>query len=242
MSNAIENLVSAQQRAMAKIARSVVFDYRLARALVLAWIVIAPICAAAAAPNYIPIVTARVQAEGTTVAVMGLVTVPSGVFRSSTEDEGFAIQDQTAGIWISVKENLKFKVGQRVLVSGTLGQSHGKLQIVPNSLADVEALPGVKLTVATGQVGIATLGYLISVEGTITQDGVFDDLPYGYKVFLNDGSGVVQVFLSASTNIDPRVPYLKPGRQLRVTGFGSQFDTTYEVEPRDRRDLEPIPR
>src|SRR5262245_50854456 len=220
----------------------VAFDYRLARVLVLAWIVIAPICAAAAGPNYIPIVTAREQAEGTTVAVMGLVTVPSGVFRSSTEDEGFAIQDQTAGIWISVKENLKFKVGQRVLVSGTLGQSHGKLQIVPNSLADIEALPGVKLRVATGQVGIATLGYLISVEGTITQDGVLDDLPYGYKVFLNDGSGVVQVFLSASTNIDPRVPYLKPGRQLRVTGFGSQFDTTYEVEPRDRRDLEPIPR
>jgi len=220
----------------------VAFDYRLARALVLAWIVIAPICAAAAGLNYIPIVTARVQAQGTTVAVMGLVTVPSGDFRSSSGDEGFAIQDQTAGIWISVKENLKFKVGQRVLVSGTLGQSHGKLQIVPNSLADIEALPGVKLRVATGQVGIGTLGYLISVEGTITQDGVLDDLPYGYKVFLNDGSGVVQVFLSASTNIDSRAPYLKPGRQLRVTGFGSQFDTTYEVEPRDRRDLEPIPR
>jgi len=32
---------------------------------------------------------------------------------------------------------------------------------------------------------MATLGYLISVEGTITQDGVVDDLPYGYKVFLN---------------------------------------------------------
>ena len=117
-----------------------------------------------------------------------------------------------------------------------------KVQIVPNSLADVEALPGVKLGVATGQVGMAKLGYLISVEGTITQDGVVDDLPYGYKVLLDDGSGVVQVYLSASTNIDPRAPYLKPGRQLRVTGFGSQYNTTYEVEPRDRRDLEPISR
>jgi len=217
----------------------VAFEYRFARALVLAWIVIAPICAAAAGPNYVPIVTARVQAQGTTVVVMGLVTVPSGDFRSSSGDEGFAIQDQTAGIWISVQKNLKFKVGQRVLVSGTLGQSFGKLQIVPNSL-DVEALPGVKLGVATGQVGMATLGYLISVEGTITQDGVVDDLPYGYKVLLDDGSGVVQVYLSASTNIDPRAPYLKPGRQLRVTGFGSQYNTTYEIEPRDRRDLEPI--
>ena len=218
------------------------FDYRLARALVLAWIVSTPICASAAGPNYIPIVTARVQAQGTTVAVMGLVTVPSGEFRSSTGDEGFAIQDQTAGIWISVKKNLKFKIGQRVLVSGTLGESFGKLQIVPNSLADVEALPGVKLRVATGQVGTATLGYLFSVEGTITQGGVVDDLPYGYKLFLDDGSGVVQVFVSASTNIDPRAPYLKPGRQLRVTGFGNQYNTTYEIEPRDRRDMEPISR
>ena len=218
------------------------FDYRLARALVLALVVITPLCAAAADPNYIPIVTARAQAPGTTVAVMGLVTVPSGEFRSSSADEGFAIQDQTAGIWVSVKKDLRFKVGQRVLITGTLGQSAGKLQIVPNSLADVEALPGVKLRVATGQVGMATLGYLISVEGTITQDGVVADLPYGYKVFLNDDSGVVQVYLNASTNIDPRAPYLKPGRHLRVTGFGSQYNTTYEIEPRDRRDLKPVSR
>ena len=106
----------------------VAFEYRFARALVLAWIVIAPICAAAAGPNYVPIVTARVQAQGTTVVVMGLVTVPSGDFRSSSGDEGFAIQDQTAGIWISVQKNLKFKVGQRVLVSGTLGQSFGRFR------------------------------------------------------------------------------------------------------------------
>jgi DNA/RNA endonuclease YhcR with UshA esterase domain len=218
------------------------FDYRLTRALFLALVVITPLCAAAAGPNYIPIAAARTQAQGTTVAVMGLVTVPSGNFRSSSEDEGFAIQDQTAGIWISVKKDLRLEIGQRVLITGTLGQSVGKLQIVPNNPADVEALPGVRLRVATGQVGVATLGYLISVEGTITQDGVVADLPYGYKVILNDGSGVAQVYLNASTNINPRAPYLKPGRQLRVTGFGSQYNTTYEIEPRDRRDLEPVSR
>ena len=218
------------------------FNYRLTRGLVLALVVITPLCAAAAGPNYIPIAAARTQAQGTSVAVMGLVTVLSGNFRSSSEDEGFAIQDQTAGIWISVKKDLRFEIGQRVLITGTVGQSVGKLQIVPNSPADVEALPGVRLRVATGQVGVATLGYLISVEGTITQDGVVADLPYGYKVFLNDGSGIAQVYLNASTNINPRAPYLKPGRQLRVTGFGSQYNTTYEIEPRDRRDLEPVSR
>jgi DNA/RNA endonuclease YhcR with UshA esterase domain len=218
------------------------FNYRLTRTLVLALVFITPLCAAAAGPNYIPIAAARAQAQGTTFTIMGLVTVPSGNFRSSSEDEGFAIQDQTAGIWISVKKDLGFEVGQRVLVTGTLGQSVGKLQIVPKSPAGIEVLRGVRLRVATGQVGMATLGYLISVVGTITQDGVVADLPYGYKVFLNDGSGVVQVYLNASTNINPRAPYLKPGRQLRVTGFGSQYNATYEIEPRDRRDLEPISR
>ena len=194
------------------------------------------------APRRLARAAARSQAQGTSVAIIGLVTVPSGNFRSSSEDEGFAIQDQTAGIWISVKKDLRFEIGQRVLITGTVGQSVGRLQIVPNSPADVEALSGVRLRVATGQVGVATLGYLISVEGTITQDGVVADLPYGYKVFLNDGSGVAQVYLNASTNINPHAPYLKPGRQLRVTGFGSQYNTTYEIEPRDRRDLEPISR
>jgi DNA/RNA endonuclease YhcR with UshA esterase domain len=194
----------------------------------------------AATPNYIPIAVARTQAQGTTVTVLGLVTVPSGDFRSSSLDEGFAIQDQTAGIWVSVTENLKLRVGQRVLVTGMLGESAGKLQIVPAASADVKPLAGAELRVATGQVGVATLGYLITVEGTITQDSVVADLPYGYKLFLNDGTGVAQVYLNASTNIDPLAPYLKPGRILRVTGFGNQYNTIYEIEPRSRRDLMPI--
>ena len=143
---------------------------------------------------------------------------------------------------MSVKKNLRFKTGQKMLVKGSVGERFGKVQIVPDGLTDVQALPGRKLEVATGQVGMVTQGFIISIEGTITRDGVVNDLPYGYKVFLDDGSGVAQVFLSNSTNIDARAPYLKPGRKLRVTGFGSQYNKTYEVEPRNRRDLVPISR
>ena len=130
----------------------------------------------------------------------------------------------------------------RVLLSkGRVEEDRRHLRKI-SRVSSNDGLPILRLRVATGQVGVATLGYLISVEGTITQDGVVADLPYGYKVFLNDGSGVAQVYLNASTNINPRAPYLKPGRQLRVTGFGSQYKTTYEIEPRDRRDLEPVSR
>lgn len=194
---------------------------------------------ALAAPSYIPIARARQQAQGTTVTVEGLVTVPSGSFRSSSGDEGFAVQDQTGGIWISVSKNLRLRLGQRVQVTGTLGTNESKLQIVADP-SNVKPLPGRELRVATGQVGAATLGFLITVEGTITQGGIQDDLPYGYKLNIDDGTGPVQVYLNASTDIDASASSLKPGRKIRVTGFGSQYGDTYEVEPRFRRDIRSV--
>lgn len=191
-----------------------------------------------AAPAFVPVAVARQQAQGTSVTVEGLVTVPSGDFRSSSSDEGFAVQDQTGGIWVSVNRNLRLRIGRRVRVSGTLGESEEKLQIVA-APSDIQQLPGQELRVATGQVGAATLGFLITVEGTVTQP-VQDDLPYGYKVFIDDGSGPAQIYLNASTNIDPRAPWFKPGRKIRVTGFGNQYGTAYEVDPRSRRDVRPV--
>jgi len=127
----------------------VAFDYRLIRALVLALVVITPLCGAAAGPNYIPIATARVQAQGTTVTVMGFVTVASGDFRSSSADEGFAIQDQTAGIWVSVKKDLGFKVGQRVLVTGTLGQNVGNNPHMNSPLAREDTYARILSTISS---------------------------------------------------------------------------------------------
>lgn len=69
---------------------------------------------------------------------------------------------------------------------------------------------------------------------------VEDDLPYGYKVFIDDGSGPAQIYLNASTNIDSRAPLYKPGRKIRVTGFGNQYGATYEVDPRSRRDVRAV--
>lgn len=71
------------------------------------------------------------------------------------------------------------------------------------------------------------------MEGKITR--VVDDGDYGTKVFLDDGSGEAQVFVNRATKID--VSDLQPGRTIRVTGFGSQYETTYEIEPRSRKDI-----
>ena len=49
-------------------------------------------------PPTISIAEARSLPLGTVVTIDGAVTVPSGAFSSSTFDQGFAIQDRTAGI------------------------------------------------------------------------------------------------------------------------------------------------
>jgi DNA/RNA endonuclease YhcR with UshA esterase domain len=64
-----------------------------------------------------------------------------------------------------------------------------------------------------------------------------DDMPYGYKFWIDDGSGPAQIYLNATTDINPKAPYFKPGTRLRVTGFGNQYATAYEVDPRSRKDI-----
>lgn len=194
---------------------------------------------ATAKPTYVPIAAARNATQGTNVTVMGLISVPSGRFRSSSEDEGFAVQDQTGGIWVSVKKNLHLHDGERVLVSGALGTAAGKLQIASDP-AQVKRLTGRALRVATGQIGSATAGHLVTIEGTITQ-APQQDQQYGWKMMLDDGTGPILVYLNRSTDIDPHAASLKAGRRLRVTGFGNQYDTWYEVDPRSRRDLVALP-
>ena len=180
-------------------------------------------------PSSIPIAAARQRAPGESVTVMGLVSVPSARFRSSSGDAGFALQDQTGGIWISTKRDLRLRTGERVVVTGILGENAKNLQIVTEAAT---RLPGRELRVATGQVGAPVLGFLITVEGKIVE--IVSDEPYGTKVFIDDGSGRAQVFVNASTGIEVR---WKAGQTLRATGFASQYETAYEVEPRSRADV-----
>ena len=60
---------------------------------------------AAPAAKVISIAEARSLPLGTIVTIDGSVTVPSGAFSSSTFDQGFAIQDQTGGIYVSTADN-----------------------------------------------------------------------------------------------------------------------------------------
>ena len=191
-------------------------------------------------PKTIAIAEARGLPLGTVVTVDGSVTLPSGAFSSSTFDEGFAIQDHTGGIYVSVPDNLGFTPRQQVRVTGELADSFGLLiltnvtDVKPHgSGPKVHALP-----VATGDVGEATEGKLVRVRATITQ-AIVNDLPFGFIIFIDDGSGEVHSFVTASTGID--VSGLSPGQTVEITGFSGQFDTSFEVDPRFQDDIRIIP-
>ena len=190
------------------------------------------------AASAIHIGDARSLPLGSTVTLKGTVTVPSGAFESGTFDKGFAIQDKTGGIYVSLPDDLGLNIGDQVEVTGQLADSFGLL-ILTTSAADVKdkghGRPVHPQTVATNGLSEATEGLLLTLSGTITQPVVADP-PYGYRVFVDDGSGEAQVFVYASTGID--VSVFLPGQHVCVTGFGAQFDTHYELNPRVPGDIQ----
>lgn len=199
---------------------------------------------AAANAATLSIADARDEPLGTVVTVQGTVTVPTAAFTSSTFDRGFAIQDATAGIYVSTTFDAGLNLLQRARVTGTLADDgFGLLVLRPAGEADVVKLSSLGLVavpdVATGDVSEATEGRLVEVEGTITR-GPTNDLPFGYSVFVDDGSGETQIFIPASTGINPfRLPYVKVGKRITARGFGGQFLTQYEVLPRILLDILP---
>jgi hypothetical protein len=199
---------------------------------------------AAAAAETVSIADARSEPLGTVVTVQGTVTVPSAAFTSSTFDRGFAIQDSTGGIYVSTSFDPGLNLLLRVRVTGTLADDgFGLLVLRPASESDVTRLSGVALVAATavdtGEVSEETEGLLVAVEGTITR-GPTNDLPFGYSVFLDDGTGETQIFIPASTGVNPfRIPFVEPGRRIHVRGFSGQFQTQFEVLPRWNGDILP---
>ena len=186
----------------------------------------------------ISIAEARSLPLGTVVTIDGSVTVPSGAFSSSTFDQGFAIQDRTGGIYISTSDNLGLALRQQVRVTGTLADT-----VLPGLLVLVDVTevktrgtgPKVQpVAVSTGAVGEATEGTLVRITGTITQP-IVNDLPFGFIIFVNDGSGEVHSFVCASTGID--VSGLSQGQTVEITGFSGQFASDFEVDPRTQDDI-----
>ncbi|RKG77148.1 DNA-binding protein [Corallococcus exercitus] len=186
------------------------------------------------------IADARSRTNGSEVTVEGAVTVPPGAFVSAMGDEGFALQDDTGGIYVKMAEKQSFGLGARVRVTGTLDEQN-QLRILKTVPADVDLKSGTEQVaprdVTTGGVNESVEGQLIRASGAITQ-AFQDDSPYGYKLYIDDGTGEVQVFVHVSAGFDKAaLQALTVGQRIAVVGLAAQYETTYEVAPRMPSDL-----
>jgi hypothetical protein len=191
-------------------------------------------------PDAVTIATARGFSLGKEVSVRGFITVPPSLFASFTGEQGFAIEDSTGGIYVQLESAISLQLGKEVRVRGQLAEI-AKLTVVSSRTELIDQLSQQVVVqpadVTTGAVSAATEGCLVRIQGRITRP-IGDDRPYGYKIFLDDGSGETQVFVPVSTGIDPLAfPGLQVGRRLVVIGFSGRFDDTYELIPRFSADL-----
>lgn len=190
------------------------------------------------AEKTIDIATARTLPLGTVVTVDGSVTVPSGDFSSSTFDEGFTIQDRTAGIYVSIATDLGLAPRQQARVTGRLADNgNGLLTVVVASTDDVKVHgkgPVVEPRwVPTGSISEATEGLLVQFVGTLVGP-ITPDPPFGTILHIDDGSGPIRIFVCTSTGID--LSGLATGQQVSVIGMSYQF-IDYEIDPRFQSDI-----
>ncbi|HYH96713.1 DNA-binding protein [Hyalangium sp.] len=182
----------------------------------------------------------RAQGNGTEATIEGFVSVSPGAFQSALGDEGFAVQDSSGGLYVKMAEKQTFGLGAKVRVTGILDEQN-QLRILKAEPAGVKLLGGTEQvsakTVGTGAVNESVEGQLIQVSGNITQT-FQDDSPYGYKLYINDGTGEVQVFVHVSGGFDKAaLQALSAGQRITVVGLAAQYETTYEVAPRQPSDL-----
>ncbi len=195
-------------------------------------------------PALSTITEARAFAEGERATVEGFVTVAPGTFNSATGEQGFAIQDDKAGVYVSLPDLVDLPLDQHVRVTGKLTQV-AKQTFLTITKDGVTKLDNPKVvapeTVKTGDVNEAVEGKLLRVTGKLTKV-VQDDAPYGVKVFIDDGSGETQVFVhlvAGKPVIDTTA--LAVGQAITVVGLGAQYEATYEVCPRKAEDLTKTP-
>lgn len=181
---------------------------------------------------------ARQRALGEEVSLQGVVTVPSGLL-----DAGFAIQDGTGGIYVFHADGFAdaLTLGEVVEVTGVLANANGRLQVVLASPATGVQVVGQApvpppITWPTGDIGEASEGWLVELDGTVTAQE-------SDRLVLDDGSGPVDVVIAAGTGID--LSGVTVDQAATIVGLSSQFDeeapfdSGYRVLPRFQADVNP---
>ena len=208
--------------------------------------------------------TIRDAVAGTEMTVEGYISVAPGTFESSTGEVGFAIQDFSSGVYIQVSSALAldlsgFSLGDRVRVTGVVGDLDQLITLTIDELADILPLiggfiffPGALDTAQIddtvnnpeGEANIVGLNGVIVVDPDGSGETVLrDEDPisgqlFGWKIWLDDGSGVAQTFWHPTADMDPEaLTFITAGTPMRINGFLNRHIDQYEVFPRGDFDV-----
>jgi DNA/RNA endonuclease YhcR with UshA esterase domain len=178
------------------------------------------------------IAVARTQAIGSTVTVRGVVTNGSelGIIRY--------LQDATGGIGLYDNANTAgIQRGDSLEVTGVLFEFSGLLEISPitsvNLISTGNNLPNVQTTTIPS-LSESLEGELVKVNNVsfVNAGATFSgNQSYGFT------SGVQQATIYVRTG-SPLIGQLIPFGAVNLTGICSQFNSTYQVLPRDTADFE----
>jgi hypothetical protein len=90
------------------------------------------------------------------------------------------------------------------------------------------------LAMKAGDVGPTNEGKLVAVHGKIVGN-IIDDRPWGWKIYLDDGSGTLLMFIEPSIQID--VSRFHAGQTLNVIGLSGRYEQHIELLSRTSADI-----
>ncbi len=200
-----------------------------------------------AAPTAAPAATATPELVLTPLAQLpGMasqeVTVRATIAAAASFSKGFrfTLEDGTGRVTLLMWSNVyvdcwaapELKIGATVQARGTVGQYQGEWQIEPGYGGDVKVLttaPALPVT-AIGAIHGGNVGLLLAIEGAVERS---EGTSSGQRVYLNDGSGSIQVWLWQ--NVFDLVPdnarLLTPGTRVRAEGIVQEYQGTLELVP-----------
>jgi predicted extracellular nuclease/DNA/RNA endonuclease YhcR with UshA esterase domain len=184
----------------------------------------------------VPIADARAGSNGEIFGLEGVVTAPNSTWNQAAE---WTFQDASGGIAAFFLADPPISLGDTVRMVATRGSFNNQEQMIfPLYYFDVVSAgtPPDPLTYTTGQVAAGdSEGWLIYTEGIVS--GMPSSCGTAYNITLNDGSGAATVRIEAATGINLCNLGIQNGDMLGVTGFSTQFQSTFQVKPRSVSDL-----
>ncbi|MCB9133981.1 MAG: ExeM/NucH family extracellular endonuclease [Anaerolineales bacterium] len=182
----------------------------------------------------VPIATARAGVNGDVFAVQGQVIYVPGTYNTTS----WGLQDATGGITAFYSPAPSVALNDVVRLMATRGSFSNEEEFIApvyyfaNLGQGTPVVPAVYTTngVATGD----SEGWLAQIEGTISGLSACSS---NYSFNVDDGSGPATVYIDQDTGVNICAQGAQNGDTVRVTGYSVQFNSLFELKPRQPSDI-----